>query len=247
MQVTLTKRSHRVTTHKGDSQGPAADSFMCFHLLRLRLLRHVAGEVCLPGGKREPGDRDNVATALREAHEEIGLDSRNVHVIGCLQPFLSKHMLSVGAVLFCAILRIHNRNTPLRDRPFLQVTPVVAVLEHPQQFYPRELEVDCIFKIPLALVLDDHSRHTWKDLSWELPGTRSLAWHRIHFFNIHEHNIWGLTAGILIEVAEQGYGRPAGFQVHMIHCQPFHNLTYENGQLQWRQDQPDPRLRISPV
>ena len=56
----------------------------------------VAGEVCLPGGKRDADDTSNVATALREAREEIGLDAANVRVIGCLQPFLSKHLLSVG-------------------------------------------------------------------------------------------------------------------------------------------------------
>jgi 8-oxo-dGTP pyrophosphatase MutT (NUDIX family) len=49
-----------------------------------------AGEVALPGGKAEEGDADDAATALREAKEEIGLDSALVTVVSSLEHFLSK-------------------------------------------------------------------------------------------------------------------------------------------------------------
>ncbi|MCI1749330.1 MAG: CoA pyrophosphatase [Acidipropionibacterium sp.] len=47
-------------------------------------LRHHAGQVSLPGGRAEPQDADIVATALREAHEEVGLPPAVVRVIGTL-------------------------------------------------------------------------------------------------------------------------------------------------------------------
>ena len=49
-----------------------------------------AGEVSLPGGKREEGDADDVQTALREAKEEIGLDPSLVNAVTVLEPTVTK-------------------------------------------------------------------------------------------------------------------------------------------------------------
>ena len=50
---------------------------------------HHSGEMSFPGGAAEAGDADLVATALREAGEEIGLqpESIGLRVIGQLEPF----------------------------------------------------------------------------------------------------------------------------------------------------------------
>ena len=49
-------------------------------------LRLHAGQISFPGGRPEPGDTDLVQTALREAHEEIGLDPASVVLVGALAP-----------------------------------------------------------------------------------------------------------------------------------------------------------------
>src|SRR5579864_570638 len=49
------------------------------------LPRH-AGEISFPGGRRDPEDADLLTTALREAHEEVGLPPDAVEVIGALEP-----------------------------------------------------------------------------------------------------------------------------------------------------------------
>lgn len=48
-------------------------------------LRRHPGEISFPGGRTEPGE-DPVLCALREAHEEIGLDPEAVDVVGALPP-----------------------------------------------------------------------------------------------------------------------------------------------------------------
>lgn len=49
------------------------------------LPRH-AGEISFPGGRREPDDRDLIATALRETQEEVGLPPESVEIVGALEP-----------------------------------------------------------------------------------------------------------------------------------------------------------------
>uniref|UniRef100_H3BWA0 Nudix (nucleoside diphosphate linked moiety X)-type motif 7 n=1 Tax=Tetraodon nigroviridis TaxID=99883 RepID=H3BWA0_TETNG len=67
--------------------------------LRSEKLRTSGGEVCFPGGKRDPSDKDDVHTALREAEEEIGLPVGQVEVVCSLFPIINKSGLLVTTVV----------------------------------------------------------------------------------------------------------------------------------------------------
>lgn len=150
--------------------------------LRSSKLKSHSGEVCLPGGKADPQDDSLVATALREAHEEIRLPPDEAEIIMTLPPFLSKHKLSV--------------------------TPVIAkILPHSRAaFACNEAEVEAIFDVPLDVFLTNNRKHWHEDVSWN-----DIVRYRLHYFKHNTFTIWGLTAAILIQAAQHVLQRQPDF------------------------------------
>ncbi len=87
-------------------------------------LPHHAGQYSFPGGVREPGDADDVATALRESREELGIDPGTVMVLG----------------------RLDDIRTPTG----YQIAPVVGALPYPFAMAPAEEEVEAVVPVPYA-------------------------------------------------------------------------------------------------
>lgn len=97
-----------------------------------------AGQISFPGGRAEPGDPGPVATALREAEEEVGLPARCVEVIGMLPRY--------------------------RTVTHYEITPVVGFVEPPFTVEPDPFEVAEVFEVPLGFFLDPahHESHTYE-------------------------------------------------------------------------------------
>ncbi len=93
-------------------------------------LRAHAGEWSLPGGAADASDADRLATALREAHEEIGLEQSEVQVAGVLDD-----------------IWIPVSNFELR--------PFVATAAARPDLHPQTDEVAAILELPLRFILTD--------------------------------------------------------------------------------------------
>jgi 8-oxo-dGTP pyrophosphatase MutT (NUDIX family) len=138
LNVVLTRRSNHLPTH--------------------------AGQIAFPGGRCEASDADVGATALREAHEEIGLDPRFVTLIGVSDAY----------------------ETVTR----FAVTPVIGLLDPMAQFTADPGEVDEIFEVPLAFLMDP-ANHVPQ--SREYQGVER----RYYAMPYGDYYVWGATAGML--------------------------------------------------
>jgi 8-oxo-dGTP pyrophosphatase MutT (NUDIX family) len=95
-----------------------------------------AGQISFPGGRAEPEDKDSIATALREAQEEVGLPPERVRVLGRLDNYVT----STG----------------------YEVAPVVGLIQPPFPVTPDPNEVAEVFEVPLAFLVDprNHEQHS---------------------------------------------------------------------------------------
>ena len=155
MQLT----EYEIAAHLQQAQGSAftdgyaetnvqSDSFKCaavlmpllwndgeWHLLFTRRTEHVEshkGQVSFPGGARDKGEKTPEETALREAEEEIGIQPRDVRVLG--------------------------RLTSMDTISFYRITPVVGVIPWPTVFRPAHEEVARVFTMPLKWLAEKSNR-----------------------------------------------------------------------------------------
>jgi len=82
------------------STGGVPDDADLLVTVRASTLRHHAGQAAFPGGASDPTDEGPVATALREAHEETGIDVRRLHPLATMErTFIAPSQFHVVPVL----------------------------------------------------------------------------------------------------------------------------------------------------
>jgi 8-oxo-dGTP pyrophosphatase MutT (NUDIX family) len=102
--------------------------------LRTETVASHKGQISFPGGTREEVDRDLLATALRETHEEVGIRPNDVEVLGELDDLLA----------------VTN----------FMVTPFVGVFPYPYDFRVSSEEIAELIEIPLSFFVDPSNRRT---------------------------------------------------------------------------------------
>ena len=111
-----------------------------------------AGQISFPGGRVDPQDTDVIATALREAEEEVGLDPALVEILGVLPLY--------------------------RTRTRYAISPVVGWAKTPLRFNPNRAEVAEIFSVPLSFLLNPahHHKHRYMPLDGIPRDFYAMPW-----------------------------------------------------------------------
>ncbi len=92
-------------------------------------VQYHKGEISFPGGAKHEGDSSLVSTALRECSEEIGVDAKEVEVLGELDDIVTRTSNYI-------------------------VSPFVAAIPYPYPFKLNRDEVEGIIEVPIAALLD---------------------------------------------------------------------------------------------
>jgi 8-oxo-dGTP pyrophosphatase MutT (NUDIX family) len=157
----------RATTDDDDKES--------WHVLLTRRADTLAehrGQVAFPGGRADPNDPSPEVTALREAHEEIGLNPDQVRILGRLN----------------SLWTISNYS----------VTPVVGVIPWPFSIRLEEIEVSRVFTIPLDW-LADSSHYEVRLRTIPPPYSQILHTESYPVIYFHPYNnevLWGVSAEI---------------------------------------------------
>ena len=137
---------------------------------RPQTMRKHAGQIAFPGGKKDDGDRDLIETALRESHEEIGINPENLNAIGSLSPVY----IPVSNYLVQAFAFTHN------EKPKMLLNPD---------------EVNLILQVKISEIL---SRYSISNTDIQLQNGIKIK--SAPCFHIQNKIIWGATAILLNEL-----------------------------------------------
>lgn len=161
-----------------------------YHLLlnkRTELVEHHKGEICFPGGAWDPEDADLWATALREAQEEMGIEPRDVEVLGELDPVTTA-------------------------RSGFLVRPVIGRIPYPYAFRVSPVEIAHVLEVPVSALLEPGNRRA-EPLSRSGRAVEARA-DLGYAYYYQGHRIWGATAriltqflGLLVAAVQQSSGQ----------------------------------------
>lgn len=158
------------------------------------------GEICFPGGAYEDGDQTFLETAIRETVEEIGIDRKNIEILGKIGTLI----IPTGVLVEAYLGHIHIEHT---DDFNINKDEVEKLIFIPVDFFritkPR---IEKIGVTSHPNYIEEGVLKTFPAKELNLPNMYHKPWtnkpRSVNFFFYGGEVIWGLTADIIIEVVK---------------------------------------------
>ncbi|QNK88354.1 MULTISPECIES: CoA pyrophosphatase [Sporosarcina] len=148
-------------------------------------MRKQPGDISFPGGRIDSTDPSPMAAALRETHEELGVDPKMVTIVGTLSPYVASSSFVIYP--FVATIDynqiIHSYNKEEVEEVF--TIPIKWLLNYEPYMHVVSVEPVPLPSFPYEKIMNG-TQYQWRARSME-------EW----FFDYENYTIWGLTARIL--------------------------------------------------
>ncbi len=135
---------------------------------RTRNLKKHKGEISLPGGGMEEGDKSVLDTAFRETEEEIALNRSKINILGELDD-----LFTISGYI---------------------ITPFVGYFEYPYKFKINQDEVEELIEVPLSVF---QNTNNFREENWGYGGDQYPVYYYEYNSGKKTYIIWGATGYIM--------------------------------------------------
>ncbi len=177
-----------------------------YNLIFQKRAAHIrqGGDICFPGGRFEMGiDKDFKDTALRETFEELGIEKKDIKVLGQLDTYVAP----IGTVIESFVARVKkkaykNMKIDSNEVEKTLVIPIKFFKEHEPEEYTLSHEIQ-----PYRINENGEKEILFPVEELGLPDTYKKPWgnkrHKIWVYKYDGEVIWGITSVIIKDLLEK--------------------------------------------
>lgn len=176
-----------------------------YYILFQKRAAHIrqGGDICFPGGRYESSDKSYRHTALRETKEELGIDSKDIKILGQLDTYVAP----IGAVVESFVAKVKKKALMHMSIDKNEVEKTILI---PIEFFKNNPPVEYTLKYevhPFSIDKNGEKQVYFPVEELNLPKMYHKPWghkkHKVWVYQYKGEVIWGLTAVIINDLIKK--------------------------------------------
>lgn len=176
-----------------------------YYVLFQKRAAHIrqGGDICFPGGRYESSDKSYKHTALRETKEELGIDSKDIKILGQLDTYVAP----IGAVVESFVAKIKKKALIHMHIDKNEVEKTILI---PIEFFKNNPPIEYTLKYevhPFSIDKNGEKQVYFPVEELNLPKMYHKPWghkkHKVWVYQYKGEVIWGLTAVIINDLIKK--------------------------------------------